>query len=63
MFDRLWVLFRLEGIDEEGLNEHAVDDPEEVVRMVEMWVIFLIHFLLLTLVSASRICLNGLFCI
>lgn len=30
------VLFRLEGIDEEGLNEHAVDDPEEVVRMVEM---------------------------
>lgn len=25
--------------DEEGLNEHAVDDPEEVARMVEMWVL------------------------
>lgn len=38
-----WVcgyLFRLEGIDEDALNEHAVADPEEVVRMVEMWVIF-----------------------
>lgn len=28
--------FRLDGIDEDALNEHAVDDPEEVVRMVNM---------------------------
>ncbi|KAK4478257.1 hypothetical protein RD792_017543 [Penstemon davidsonii] len=27
---------KLDGIDEEALNEHAVDDPEEVARMVEM---------------------------
>lgn len=34
------MIFRLdlEGIEEEALklNEHAVDDPEEVARMVEM---------------------------
>lgn len=35
--DELFVkLPRPEEIAEEALNEHAVDDPEEVVRMVEM---------------------------
>lgn len=25
------------SLDEEALNEHAIDDPEEVARYVEMW--------------------------
>jgi hypothetical protein len=29
----------------EGLKELAVDDPEEVVAMVEMWVVSLFIFL------------------
>lgn len=57
--DELCVLFRLEGIAEEALiplNEHAVDDPEEVARMVEMSV--LCSLLTFSFISVLRILEN-----
>jgi hypothetical protein len=54
----------------EGLKEHAVDDPEEVVSMVEMWVslyTFSEHSvfclfpkkILLTAFTAKKVLVNG----
>lgn len=30
------MFFRLEDVDGEGLNEHAVSNPDEVASMVDM---------------------------
>lgn len=50
------VLFRLDGIDEDMfVNEHAVDDPEEVAKMVEMWVSLLFSVSTLRIVAVKEL--------